>query len=166
MELAALQTITRHFQDDGVRYLIAGGMAVVAHGYGRMTFDIDVVLKLDRDNVLQAFTALARAGYQPRVPITAEQFADRSTRENWMRNKGMVVLNMWSERFRDTPVDLFVNEPFDFETAEAAALRETLPDGTQVLFAGLATLIDMKKTAGRAQDVEDVRHLEMLAHEE
>ena len=39
MKLSAFMAIAHTLQDEGVRYLLAGGLAVVAHGYGRMTFD-------------------------------------------------------------------------------------------------------------------------------
>lgn len=165
MELSALQVIAGHLHDAHVRYIMVGGMAVVAHGYGRMTFDIDIVIKLDRQNVLLAFSALAKAGYRPRVPITPEQFADASSREALIKEKGMMVLNLWSDQYRDTAVDIFVSEPFDFDSAEKSALCESLEDGTPVRFANIQTLIQMKKRAGREKDLDDVRHLEKLADE-
>jgi len=120
VELAALACIAHHFHDKKVRYLIAGGMAVVADGYGRMTFDIDIVLKLDPDNIIRGFSALKEAGYPPRVPVRPEQFADRAVREHMDNAQGrMVVFNMWSNTFRDTPGDLFVTEPFDFNRPNA-----------------------------------------------
>jgi len=165
MELAALQAIARDFNDANVRYIIVGGMAVVAHGYGRMTFDVDFVIKLERQNILQAFAALAKAGYRPRVPVTAEQFADASLREEWIKEKGMMVLNLWSEIYRDTAVDIFVTEPFDFDRAESTSLCEFLEDGTPVRFADIPTLIQMKKNTGREKDADDISHLEMLSDE-
>ena len=62
-----------------------GGMAVVAHGYGRMTADIDLVVQLKRDNILKALEALAALGFHPRAPVKAEQFADEETRKRWIR---------------------------------------------------------------------------------
>ncbi len=166
MELAALQTIARNLHEHDVRYLIAGGMAVVAHGYGRMTFDVDIVLKLEPQNVLRAFEALEKAGYRPRVPVTAEQFADASQRQEWISQKGMVVFNMWSDVFRDTPIDLFVTEPFDFDKVEREALVEILEDEVPVRFVSIPVLIAMKRSAGRDKDLDDIRHLEMLADDE
>lgn len=165
MQLIALQTIAQHLARDHVRYLIAGGMAVVAHGYGRMTVDIDLVVKLEPDNIKNAFKALAVAGYRPRVPITPDQFADPSIRAGWIKDKGMVVLNLWSDQFRDTPVDIFVTEPFDFETAYAQALEETLENGLLLRFVNIPTLLRMKRAAGREKDLDDIRHLEILARE-
>jgi len=37
-----------------VRYLIVGGVAVVLHGYLRTTAALDLIIQLDRDNVLRA----------------------------------------------------------------------------------------------------------------
>lgn len=166
MELTALQTIAQNLHEHDVRYLVAGGMAVVAHGYGRMTFDIDIVLKLEPHNVLRAFEALAKAGYRPRVPVTAEQFADGSLRQEWISQKGMVVLNMWSDVFRDTPIALFVTEPFDFDKVDREALVETLEDDVPIRFVSVPFLIAMKRAAGREKDLDDIRHLEMLADDE
>lgn len=166
MELTALQTIAQNLHEHDVRYLVAGGTAVVAHGYGRMTFDIDIVLKLEPHNVLRAFEALAKAGYRPRVPVTAEQFADGSLRQEWISQKGMVVLNMWSDVFRDTPIALFVTEPFDFDKVEREALVETLEDDVPIRFVSVPFLIAMKRAAGREKDLDDIRHLEMLADDE
>jgi predicted nucleotidyltransferase len=165
MELDGFQAIARVLHDGRVECIVVGGMAVVAHGYGRMTFDIDLVIRLDKENIVRAFSALSSIGYQPRVPVTAEQFADTEIRAGWIRDKGMMVLNLWSERFRDTPVDIFVTEPFDFTKVYETALTEVLPDGTPVRIVDLGTLIDMKKAAGREKDRDDIRNLEILRDE-
>lgn len=52
----------------GVRYLVAGGLAVNAHGYVRFTADIDLVIALDADNIISAFAALARSAIGRRFP--------------------------------------------------------------------------------------------------
>ncbi|MEK6374598.1 MAG: hypothetical protein AABO58_18075 [Acidobacteriota bacterium] len=38
----------------GVRYLVVGGVAVVLHGYARATFDLDLVIELDTQNLERA----------------------------------------------------------------------------------------------------------------
>ena len=47
MKLESFEAIVRSFQDAGVRYLVAGGLAVNAHGYLRLTIDVDLVIKLN-----------------------------------------------------------------------------------------------------------------------
>jgi len=165
MELKSFEAIMGALEDHEVRCLLVGGMAVVAHGHGRMTHDLDLVVQLERENILRAFAALANLGYQPRVPVTAEDFADPENRQRWIDDKQMTVLNLYSDRFRTTPVDLFVQEPFDFDQAYDRAYKANL-EGRTIRFVDLATLITMKEAAGRPIDLDDVRHLRLLRDEE
>jgi hypothetical protein len=46
----------------------------------------------------------ARLRYEPRIPITVEQFADAGLRKSWFREKGMLVLNFHSNEHNETAV--------------------------------------------------------------
>lgn len=83
MKLESVKAIVEALNVAGVRYLIAGGLAVIAHGYLRFTKDMDIVVQLIPDNIKRAFDALGRLGYRPTVPVTGEQFADAGNRELW-----------------------------------------------------------------------------------
>lgn len=161
MRLASFEAIVRALNEAGVRYLVAGGLAVNAHGYLRFTKDADVVIQLMPDNIKRAFDALAALGYKPLAPVTAEQFADRATREGWIRDKGMQVLQLWSDRHRETSVDIFAHEPFPFDEEYAKALIKPLYGSIEVRFVSIPTLIKMKEAAGREQDRIDIEHLRM-----
>ena len=165
MKLASLEAIIRALNAEGVRYLVAGGLAVSAHGYVRSTQDVDLVIALDPENILRAFGALATLGYRPLVPITGEQFADAGLRHQWIRDKGMRVLNFYSDRHRETNVDLFVAEPFDFGREYANAMRGDLAPGVDVAFVSLPTLIAMKEEAGRPRDRDDIEHLRWITED-
>jgi hypothetical protein len=158
MKLASFDAIVTALDRAGIRYLIAGGLAVNAHGYLRFTKDVDLVVQLVPDNAKAAFAALATLGYRPVVPVTAEQFADAKLRETWISDKGMQVLQFWSDSHRETPVDMFVREPFPFDEEHARALVKPL-GAVLVRFVSIPTLIEMKTAAGRAQDMIDVEHL-------
>lgn len=163
MKLASVEAILRALNDEGVRYLIAGGLAVNAHGYVRLTQDVDLVIALDHDNVLNAFRVLATLGYRPIVPITAEQFADGELRARWIREKGMRVLNFFSNQHRETNIDVFVSEPFDIAAESANAMRGEIAPGVIAPFVSLTTLITMKMAANRPRDLDDIQHLQWLA---
>jgi len=62
MKVDDIRTIFRALNDADVHYLIVGGLAVVAHGYVRFTQDIDLVIQLERENVLRAMNALTAIG--------------------------------------------------------------------------------------------------------
>jgi hypothetical protein len=89
VKLASFEAIARALESADVRYLVAGGLAVAAHGYLRFTKDADLVIQLDPGNIHRAFSALDSLGYRPMVPVVAKQFADTATREGWIRDKGM-----------------------------------------------------------------------------
>lgn len=55
-------------------------------------------------------------------------------------------------------------EPLSFATVRAGSLRAVV-DGTEVNVAGLRELVMLKRLAGRPQDLEDLRRLE-IAHGE
>jgi hypothetical protein len=162
VKLASLEAIIVVLDQHQVRYLIAGGLAVVAHGYGRVTFDVDLVIQLDPDNVRRAMCALESLGYQPVAPVSAQDFADPDIRRTWIQEKNMVVFGLQSDRYLDTPVDVFVSEPFDFDREYDLALVGDILPGIQARFVCLETLIHMKESTMREKDREDVRQLKLL----
>ncbi len=114
MEVRSIEAVIRALNDAGVRYLIAGGLAVIAHGYTRATQDMDLILDLGEENLRRAMTALAGLNYRPTVPVAMELFADPRMRSQWNAEKGMLVFNLFSPAHETVEIDLFVEEPLDF----------------------------------------------------
>ena len=160
MERRSVEMIVTALNERQVRYLIVGGLAVVAHGYVRFTADIDLVIDLDDANLRRALAAFAELDYQPRAPVPLESFADPEARAEWVRDKGLTVFSLYSDDHRATEIDVFVELPFEFARAYAAASWMEVADGVRASFVGLADLINLKKRAGRPQDVDDIRQLE------
>ncbi len=165
MKLAIFDAICTALNKARVRYLVAGGLAVNAHGYLRLTYDVDLVIQLDPKNILAAFDALAKVGYKPTVPVTALQFADARQRNDWIKSKHMQVLNFHNARHQLMAVDVFVTEPFDFALEYKSAIRGKLTPTLAVRFVSIPTLIKMKKLANRPKDLDDIEHLRALAKE-
>ncbi len=159
MKKRSVKAVLEALNEAGVRYLVAGGLAVNAHGVLRFTADVDLVVHLVHDNVRKAFEALDTLGYRPIVPVTAEDFSDPDTREGWVREKGMQVLQFYCDEHRETSVDIFAAEPFDFDEEYGRALIKELVGGVEVRFVSLETLIRMKESAGRPQDLADLDEL-------
>ncbi len=116
-------------------------------------------------NIRLAFDALRTLGYQPRVPITAEQLADDQLRERLIRDKGMQVLQVWSDQHRETPIGVFVREPFPFDVEFDRATVKQLRGAGPVRVVSIPSLIAMKEEAGRPEDRIDVEHLRTLLEE-
>lgn len=163
MKLRSFAAIVTALNDANTRYLVVGGLAVNAHGYLRYTRDVDIVIQLSPANILAVFEALARIDYHPGVPISATQFADAALREKWRLEKGMLALKFWSDSHQETPLDVFIYEPFDFSVEESAAFRPNDPGSPTVGFASIPALIAMKRIAARPQDLTDIEKLEEIA---
>lgn len=157
-----LSRIFSALKAEQVRYLVVGGLAVVAHGHARFTADLDLVISFEAANVRGALAALQSLGYVPRAPVPAESLADPTMRELWGREKSMTVFQMFSDRQPETAVDIFIEEPFDFRREYEAAPRLELVEGMRVPVIRVEALLAMKRAAGRPQDLEDIRQLEHL----
>jgi hypothetical protein len=148
--------------DARVKYLVVGGLAVVAHGYERLTVDVDLVIGLEHENIIRALRALQSEGWQLVIPVTADEFANPERRESWRREKNLVALKLWSDAHRRTPIDIFVYEPFDFEKEFARAKWETIAGDIPAPIVSYDTLLAMKKEAGRDRDLLDIEKLKKL----
>lgn len=144
-----------------VRYLVVGGVAVVLHGYLRTTADLDLVIQLNPDNALRGVRALAELGYRPRPPVKIESFADPEARTSWIRDKNLKVFSLHNPHIPALEIDLFVDEPFDFEAAYSRAARVRLDAVTATVIA-LEDLITLKRSTGRPRDLEDIQALTAL----
>jgi hypothetical protein len=165
MERRSVAAILRALNDAQVRYLIVGGVAVVAHGYLRYTADLDLVLDLREDNVRRALAVFPRLGYQPLVPVPLDQFADAGIRKQWAQEKGLTVFSLFSSDHARTNVDLFVEDPLDFDKAYAGAVHLEAAPGVRAPFVSLEDLLSLKQRAGRPKDLEDIRQLTALRKE-
>jgi hypothetical protein len=69
-----LRAVALRLQEQGVPYAIAGGMALVAHGYDRTTVDVDILVTAEGlARVHQAFVGL---GYRPAFEGSQKQLRD------------------------------------------------------------------------------------------
>lgn len=162
MELRSIEAIVRALNGAKVKYLIVGGLAVNAHGYERLTNDVDLVIGLKPRNIIRGLQALIQIGYRMSIPVTPEDFADPAKRESWRKDKNMIVLKLWSDVHRRTPVDVFVYEPFDFATEHARAKRDQIIGQERATILGYESLLAMKKAAGRDKDLLDIQVLRKL----
>jgi predicted nucleotidyltransferase len=160
MEVRSVEAIVKALNDAEVKYLIVGGLAVVAHGYERLTQDVDLVINLEPSNIVRGLHTLISIGYQLSIPITPEDFANPDNRENWKNQKGMIVLKLWSDIHRRTPIDVFIDEPFDFAHEHSLARWEKVMGEIKAPVVRYETLIAMKRLAGRLQDLADIADLE------
>src|SRR6266540_867454 len=139
-----------------VRYVVVGGVAVVLHGYARFTADLDLVVDLSPTESSKAIEALVALGLQPMNPVDPMSFADETTRARWIEEKGMMVFSLFDPADPLRRVDVFVDNPIDFE--QLWARSETVALGTTTArIASIEDLVKMKRISDRPQDRLDIR---------
>ena len=148
-----------------VRYLVVGGIAVIAHGYVRDTKDIDLLIQLEKDNLLAALHALATIGYRPHIPVTFEDFANPEVRATWIKEKQMKVLKLFCDAFWNTPIDVFVDDPLGFDEAYKRGKYYRLADNLDVPVCAYEDLVKLKLEAGRPRDLADLHELRLIRGE-
>jgi hypothetical protein len=140
--------LCRLFSARSVDYLLIGGQAVIAHGYPRLTKDMDLWVRPSRENGVRILEALTDLG-TPLRGFAPERFVDPET---------IVMLGL--EPFR---VDLLTHIPgVEFQAAWQSRTSVTL-DGVLVPLIGRDDLITNKRAVGRLQDLADVEALEAVA---
>ena len=158
--LTDLQDVFHRLNEAQVRYLVCGGLAVVAHGHLRVTHDLDLALAPDEVNLRAGLAALESLGFRPALPIPASDFADPVKRAFWQREKNMQVFSLVSAERRDLVIDLFCSLPFAFDPEWESAPEITLGPGfPPCRIVTLSTLRAMKRLAGRPIDLDDLEHL-------
>lgn len=144
-----------------VRYLVVGGVAVVLHGYARLTADLDLIVDLSPIEARKAIETLVGLGLRPTAPVEPLGFADPEIRSRWISEEKMQVFSMRDPATPMRQVDLFAESPMDFEqlwvNSELIELEET-----RVRVASIPDLIRLKRLAGRPLDLADVEALEEI----
>ncbi len=160
--MTMFEPIFKALNDRGVRYVVVGGVAVVLQGHLRMTADLDLVVDLDPSNATAAIEALTELRLRPTAPVEAASFADPAARAGWIAEKGMTVFSLIDPYDAFRHVDLFVDPPIPFEDLWSRAEIVPLMNEEVVRVASIRDLIQMKRLAGRAQDIADIEALERL----
>jgi hypothetical protein len=132
----------------GVAYALCGGMAVVLHGYPRLTRDIDLLI---RPQELEAAKAtLAAVGFSIPGGLIPFDIGEPHERK---------VFRLSKQIDEDLlTIDLLLLPPFLKDVWEN---RETYEmDSVPITVVDRSGLITMKKIAGRHQDLSDIENLE------
>jgi predicted nucleotidyltransferase len=148
-QIEDLARICRALNESGARYILIGGFAVIAHGGGRTTKDIDLLVDAAPDNV-----ALVKQALRILEDRAVDEVADTD------------VARYAVVRVADEVVVDLMARACGIEYAEAARDVESLTvAGVVIPVASLATLIRTKNTA-RPSDAADRRYLEELLRAE
>ena len=155
------KAIFKELNELGIDYLVVGGLAVNFHGVPRMTYDIDLMILLESDNILKLVTKLTQWGYKPKVPVDPQDFADESKRDTWIQDKGMKAFNFYSETLPVGEIDIVISSPIPYKTLKGRAVEIQVQE-VRIPVASIHDLIELKLYAGRKQDLSDVEYLKII----
>jgi hypothetical protein len=151
--------VLRVLNDFGVRYIVIGGIAAIAHGSPDLTFDLDVCYARDREN----FAALALA-----LKSLDAHLRD-APRDIPFQLDAQTLANGDSFTFTTNLGDVDVlgmpKGTRGFSDLEASAVHVAFGDDLTIVVAGLDDLIRMKMAAGRTKDLRGLEFLRAVQKE-
>jgi len=143
------ESLLKLLNANDVKYVIIGASAFPVHGYVRATLDLDIFIESTQENARRTLAALQEFGYD----ISELNEKDLLTHKVLIR-----------QYIVETDIHPFV------AGATFAEVWDTKVEGlygeTSTFFASLPLLVKMKKAAGRAKDLEDLKYLQRLVDKE
>jgi hypothetical protein len=149
------RTIFQALSEAGIRYLVAGGVAVNLHGYLRFTGDLDILLALDKENLEKMASLMRTMGYIERLPVQLEALANQEQVKQWLAEKGMTAYTFISKENPPFMIDVLVGTSLQFERFDQQKeLKQSW--GIAIPVISMDDLIGMKREASRPQDLTDI----------
>ena len=140
-----IESLLKSLKELKVDFVIIGATAFPIYGYARVTLDIDIFIRPTEVNAKRTWLALQAFGYDVadikiedllKKKLLIRQYAVETDIHPFV--KGASFTEVWKNKIKAK----FGN--------------------TFVYFASLGDLIKMKKAAGRAKDLEDLKYLKRL----
>lgn len=133
--------------DQEVKYILVGGMAVILYGHARVTGDMDIWVESSKEN----YEKLAKAFHQFGMPLfdmTLEKFLNVGETDVFSFGRNPVGIDIMT-----------AVKGLDFD--EAYSLASVFDDdGLPVRVIHINHLIDAKNASGRLKDLDDINQLQ------
>ena len=133
--------------DNEVKYIMVGGLAVVLHGHARVTGDMDIWVECSAEN----YKKLVKAFNQFHMPVfdmTLEKFLQVNESDVFSFGRNPVGIDIMT-----------AVKGLNFD--EAYKLSSIFNDeGLPIRLIHINQLIEAKKAAGRLKDLDDIQQLQ------
>ncbi|MGH2881076.1 MAG: DUF6036 family nucleotidyltransferase [Solirubrobacteraceae bacterium] len=151
--------LLRSLHEHGVEHVVVGGFAVNAHGAIRVTKDLDIVPNPSDRNLERLAETLSDldAHLLDASDFDAEELPADPTKEDLALGGNFCVLTRLGRL--DVMQWLSGIESEDLHERLSASAIESDLDGVPIRVCGLEDLRTMKRSAGRPQDLDDLRRL-------
>lgn len=153
--------IFKRFNELKIDYIVVGGLAVNLHGVPRMTYDIDIMIKLNKRNLSKLINQLLKWGYRLKIPLNPLELTDERKLKKWTEEKNLKAINFYNEKEPLAEIDIVLTSPIPYEKLKSNSVYIKLFD-QKIPVIGLKDLIYIKSRTGRAQDKADVESLKKI----
>lgn len=150
--------IIQKLKDNDVKFAVAGGFAVALHGAVRGTVDLDIVILINSDNLKNAEKSLKELGLNSRIPVSADDVF--KFRKEYIEKRNLIAWSFVNYKNPSQVVDIIITHDLKKMKLEYISIH-----GVKVPVLSKKSLIEMKKDAGRPQDLEDIKALEGIDEE-
>ncbi len=144
-----------------IKYLIVGGLSVNLYGIPRVTQDIDIVIAMNKENILKLTSLLIESGYVPRLHVSPDDLANPDKVKNWIENKNLKAFSFYHKKDNYKVIDIVLVHPLDFEMSFKNKTVKKAKD-IDIYLASIDDIIKMKDFSGRAQDLSDIEMLNKI----
>jgi hypothetical protein len=151
-----IHTVCAALEKAEVPYAVVGGYAVALHGAVRGTVDVDIVIRWTLGNLQKAENALKTLGLVSLIPINSNNLFH--FKDEYIHNKHLIAWNFYDPSNPLNQVDIIIT--YDLKSLRHTKIVHTASGNIRIL--AREDLIQMKKNAGRPQDLQDVKALEDL----
>lgn len=162
-----LEDLLRSLVDRGVRFVVAGGVAVVLHGIERTTMDLDIALEMSRENVRRFGEAMDALGLRPMVPVPVQALSDPEMVRMMVEEKHAIVFMLADPGMPLRKIDVFLTEQLSYQNLVADSVSVEIP-GMPLRVVSLRRLLALKRAVDppRDKDLFDIQAIERRLREE
>ena len=153
--------LLKSLAEEQVQYVLVGGLAVQLHGFLRSTFDIDLVLAMNDENIVRFIAVAKRYGLAPTMPVSINSLRNPAQIEQWYREKGMLAFALREPQTGGSVVDILVHPDVPFDQLMNNAIAGEL-FAMKIHIASIDDLLTMKRIANRPKDQIDIVALEKI----
>ena len=144
-----------------IKYIIVGGLAINIHGIPRATYDIDLLLDMNKENLEKFIFLMKKLGYKPKVPVKIEDFLSEEKRKKWIKEKNMKAFSLYNSKLILSEIDVVINTTLDYEKAIKNVVYKKVKNIILPVIS-IKDLIKMKSESSRKQDFLDIEMLKKL----
>ncbi|MBC7718261.1 MAG: hypothetical protein H7Z77_00500 [Chitinophagaceae bacterium] len=131
----------------------------------RMTYDVDLMLAMNNDNLTEFIDAAKELGLAPVIPVSIDSLKNADLIDQWHKEKGMLTFALREPGIAGSVIDVLVRPDVSYERLVVDAVNGELC-GRKIKISSIDHLLEMKRIANRPKDQLDIAALEKIKRRE